>query len=220
MERILVTLLIILVLTLTACGASNATAQAGIATQSDSTAAALPTETELLLGTFKLEGTEQAVTADQATELLPLWQVYADLLTSDNAAQAEIDALIQQIQDTMTDAQLNAIRDMNLSQQDAFAIMQSQGITMGAGTSGTSSSPSSSSGGGMPAEGPPAGGDPGSGSAGPMPGGDLGMGGQALSSDQFATAQASGQTSGEGMSQIPAGLIDALIQLLETKVSS
>jgi len=74
---------------LTACGSAvpanttqvvNATqASAGVQpanTNSLNTnnANALPVEYQLLLGTFKLEGTAQAVTADQAKLLLPLWQ--------------------------------------------------------------------------------------------------------------------------------------------------
>ena len=53
---------------------------------------------EMVVGTFKLEGTDNAVTADQAAKLLPLWQVYKDLSASTSAAQEEVDALAEQIQ--------------------------------------------------------------------------------------------------------------------------
>src|SRR5512135_2140633 len=54
----------------------------------------------LLVGTLKLEGTDQAVTADEAGKLLPLWQAYRSLSTSQTAAEAEVEALLNQIQST------------------------------------------------------------------------------------------------------------------------
>ena len=54
--------------------------------------------TKLALGTLKLEGTSQAVTAAQASELLTLWQGYKSLDNSDTSSQVELDALVKQIQ--------------------------------------------------------------------------------------------------------------------------
>jgi hypothetical protein len=210
---IVVCLLTILTLVQSACGGASS-AQTTFA--SDPTTATLPVATQLLLGTFKLEGTNQTMTADQATELLPLWQVYSDLITSDTAAQEEIDALIEQIQNTMTTEQLQAIKDMKLTGNDMFTLMQEQGINLGTGPSASGSSASSSS---------PSGGMPGGDSGAGGPPADMGasgpdMGGQSLSPDQIAAAQASGQTQGEGANLIPSRLIDALIHLLEKKAAS
>jgi len=136
MKKITLSIFTLLILTLTACsGASNAI-------QPDSaTSGSLSMETQLIVGTFKLDGTDQAVTAEQATELLPLWQTLQVLYSSDTAAQEEKDALIAQIQETMTPEQTQAITTMNLTQRDVFTIMQERGG--GASQRGVTSSNSS-----------------------------------------------------------------------------
>lgn len=91
----------------------------------------LPEITKLVIGTLNLKDTENAVTPEQAKELLPLWQVYLSLLTSDTAAQEEIDALVEQIGETMTPEQTQAIKAMQLSQEDMLTVMQANGLGMG-----------------------------------------------------------------------------------------
>jgi hypothetical protein len=190
-----------LLIALTACGSA---ASGGI--QTDPSAAALPAQAELIIGIFKLEGTAQAVTPQQAAGLLPLWQVYKDLSSSDTAAQQEIQALLSQIHDTMTPEQLQAIADMKLTQQDIFATMQAQGITPGgsqqrsAGSQGDSGSFT-----------PPQGGIPGAFPDGAGPGA-----GQSLNPEQIATAQAARAQAG-GTSRVPSVLIEALIRLLQSR---
>ena len=85
----------------------------------------------LLVGTLKLEDTDQAVSAEQAATLLPLWQAYRSLSTSQTAAEAEVDALLNQIQSTMTSDQVDAINAMNLTITDMMDLMQSMGVGMG-----------------------------------------------------------------------------------------
>ena len=167
MKKIVISVFVILMLTLTACGsASNGTQQAASTQQGGS----LPIQEQVLIGTFKLEGTPQAVTAQQAAQLLPLWQVYKDLSGSDTAAQEEIDGLIQQIQDTMTPEQMQAIAAMNITRQDIFTVMQDQGITQAGGqgqSSGSRSNGQNGNGGGfVPPDGGPPGGFSGGGGGG------------------------------------------------------
>lgn len=207
MKKILLSLFIIFGVTLSACSASNTTNQAGSTSQSGPTSRALTTELKLIIGTFKLEKTNQAVTAEQAASLLPLWQVYNELTSSGTSAQAEVDALLSQIQDTMTADQMKTINAMNLTQQDAFALMQSQGVMpdMNAGNS-TAAGDSSSSSGGIPAGGPPdAGGSP-------MDGGPMGS----------PTGSNTNQSSSTITTQMNpnAPLVNALIELLQSKLSS
>ena len=112
--------LLLLAMVTAACGSasnSNGTSQ-NLSRQSGSgstTGGELPATTQLIIGTLKLEGTAQAVTAKQANDLLPLWQTMKVLSESDTAAQQEKDALIAQIQETMTDAQLRVITAMQLT---------------------------------------------------------------------------------------------------------
>jgi hypothetical protein len=91
----------------------------------DSYEEALPASSQLALGTFKLEETEHAVTPEQASALLPLWQaIEAGSLQSD----AETIAVLKQIEGTMTADQLAAIAAMQLSFEDMGAWMQEQGV--------------------------------------------------------------------------------------------
>jgi hypothetical protein len=85
---------------------------------------------QLALGTMRLEGTEQAVTPEQAATLLPLWQaIQGGSLQSD----AEMNAVVSQIEATMTPEQVAAIAAMQLTQEDWQAWMQEQGVNIGAG---------------------------------------------------------------------------------------
>ena len=93
---------------------------------------ALNASNQLLLGTMQLEGTEQAVTPEQAATLLPLWRAMQGGVT----AQTEVNALLKQIEGTMTQEQLQAIAAMQLTQEDLQAWMEEQGLGMGGGFPG------------------------------------------------------------------------------------
>ncbi|MFL7867418.1 MAG: hypothetical protein AB8I58_01255, partial [Anaerolineales bacterium] len=207
-------ILTLLILILTARSASNGP-QLASASSND----ALPIETELVVGTLQLEGTEQAVTSEQAQELLPMWQVYQDISNSSTAAQAEVDGLIEQIQETMGTGQMKAITAMNLTQQDVFAAIQAQNITASSGGGGQSSN----SGGVI--SGPPGGGPPDAGmGGGALPDGGMGdvagMGG-ADPGTSTGENQDTAASPGLGISAgVPTVLIDALIQYLEQITSS
>jgi len=69
--------------------------------------------------------------------LVPLWQAYAQLTSSNTAAQAEIDAVVSQIQTTLTPAQVSAITALKLTRQDMVTEMSSLGLTNGGGANGT-----------------------------------------------------------------------------------
>ena len=213
-----IAILVALVLTLTACAAASNGTQQAASGQPDGS---LPIQEQVLIGTFKLEGTPQAVTAQQAAQLIPLWQVYNDLSTSDTAAQEEINGLVQQIQDTMTPEQMQAIQKMNLNWQDIFTVMQDQGITQGRGQGNSNRSNGQNSNGGGFGFAPPDGGPGGFGGGEPgrFPGGGNGQGGGSFTPEQIATAQAARGGAG-GLNRIPSGLIDALVQFLQKKAGS
>lgn len=206
-------LLTVLTLLLTACGNS----QAGSMQTDDE----LPVATQLVLGTLQLEDTEQAVTSEQAKELLPMWQVYKSLISSGTAAQEEIDGLVEQIQETLTVEQMTAITAMNLAQQDVFAAIQAQNITASSGGGGGQSSSAGISfgppDGGMPSGGPP---EAGIGADAPSDGGmgDMGGAGPSPSTEQ---SQNVGTSAGAGRSAgVPTTLVEALIQLLEQRAGN
>ena len=125
-----------LVLLLVAC--KNSSIQTGSMGNSGTTnsqdGTSLSQANRLLVGTLKLEATDQAVTKDEATQLLPLWQAYLSLSSSQTAAEAEVDALLNQINSTMTTSQVQAITAMNLTSTDMMDLMQSMG---GMGPQGT-----------------------------------------------------------------------------------
>lgn len=176
---------------------------------------------QLAVGTLKLEGTGKAITKEQASQLIPMWQVYKQLIASDTAAQQEIDGLSGQIRDTLTSDQRKAITDMKLTQSDVFAFMQRDGAAASS-PSGQSSRNSNSQGGGFPGGGPAGGMPPDM--AGGMPGGGM-VGGsttrQSSGTQTANSAQGGTQSTRPGnMDRVPSPLIDAVIQYLQKITAS
>lgn len=175
------------------------------------------------VGIFKLEDTANDLTAEQAQQMLVLWQAYVQLKDSDTAANQEIQAVMSQIQSAFSSEQLAAIEALNLSARDVNDLMQEKGLSANASAGESSSSTTASGGMG----GGPGGGMPGGGGGGGMPGGgggmpDGGMGGQMP--DANATPGADGQMPAGG----PGGggfvdeasteaVIEALIEMLQQK---
>jgi hypothetical protein len=186
---------------------------------------------KLALATFKLEDTDQAVTAEQAQALLPLWQAVQALGQSDTTAAAEMAAVEQQLHDSYTAEQLSAIEALALTPQDMAAIMESLGLTFGNFGAGTPE-PGATPGLGFPGGGfvPPDGGFVPGGQGG-GPGGGLGPGGQGggpgginpqdLSPEAQATFEArraaGGAGAGRGGAGVPGPLLNAVIELLQDK---
>jgi hypothetical protein len=189
-------LLFIFTWTLTACASSKSS------TSAFETTGKLSGQTQLILGTINLEETDYAVTTEQAAELLPMFYVLKDLNDSGSAAQEEIDGLVTQIQETMTDEQIKAIDDMSLSMRDMFAV--TSGSSGGSNSLGTSSTTGAGMGGG-PAGGPP--------DMGVMPGGPGGL-------PSTGTTSANSDTSVAPVmdTSTPSSLFDVAIDLLKKKV--
>jgi hypothetical protein len=185
---------------------------------------ALPVETQLILGTLKLEGTPQEVDPAMASELLPLYTLLQQLTNSGTAAEAEVDSVLEEIQNTMTTDQIHAIAAMKLTQTDITDYFGSAGRFSASGTR----TPGASSGGNFPAGGfdgggPPAGFEGGGPPAGFEGGGaNGGGGGSTLNQDQIATlrAQRTGTPGAFRGSGSPAFLINQLIQMLQKKTES
>jgi hypothetical protein len=218
----LAAVMLILVMTLVACGAkSSNTSSQNVSSNSPATNATpgagnftnqpLPLAESLVIGTFKLEGTPNAITSAQATALVPLWQAYAQLTSSNTAAQAEIDSVVSQIQSTMTPQQLQAITAMKLTRQDLTTEMTALGVTNGFGANGTTTprAPGTTGGGGRGGGGGFFAGGGGGGFAGGVPGGN----GTARPTPN-ATQQA---LRTQFANRIPTPLMNALISFLQKK---
>lgn len=95
---------------------------------------ALSTRLALALGMLKLEETEYPVTKEQAPVLLMLWQGLVNLSSSGTSAEAEVNALLVQIESTLSAEQIQLINEMKLTQTDTQAWAQENGITLGTGT--------------------------------------------------------------------------------------
>ncbi len=211
-----IALLVILALgiALAGCAKKESTASAQAAAQQAPT---LSPVMRLLIGIFRLEGTADAVTPEQAKQLLPLWKGYRALSQSDKAVPAELEGLIKQIEEAMTPSQRQKIAAMNLSYADLQAIAEERGINLGgrmgagAGPMATRAAQSGTQARQGAAGGPAFAGPP---DGGMMFGGPLGQGGQGsttLSAEAVATLRARAST------RVPTALLDALIALLQER---
>ena len=213
MKTYTVSLVLILVAALLGgCGAaaSSPAAEAteggvpAVAIAGDSEERTLPDSSQLALGTLKLEGTAHAVTPEQASALLPLWQA---VQSGGLQNETETAAVLKQIQRAMTAEQLADITAMELTAEALAAWMQEQGMDL--------APPDAAAGSGRPA--PPEGMSEDDMAAmrataqagGEMPGGGAGFGAPGDLSEEEraamrATAEAGGMTLGGG-GRAPAG---------------
>ena len=208
--------LVSLTLILVACGGTDGAANTATTALNEDYPNALTIQTQLTLGTLKLEETDLAVDSAQATELLTLWQAIRSLSSSDITAEGEIEAIVNQILDTMSPEQLEAIAAMELTQEGILELTQELGIARGGDWTGEGDPRSSA-----PDEMvPSSGGGPGGGMGGGPGGGGFGELGGDLDPEQIATLQAERaekQSSGDRFTMF---LINPLIQMLEERIQS
>jgi hypothetical protein len=168
-----------------------------------------PLALKLALGTFKLDKTDYSITAEEAKELLPLWKAASVLSKSDTVATQELQALVSQIQSTMTPDQIKAIDGLNLSFRDMNSIAEEFGLEFGTGGFGNMNPETQATmeaarqSGQMP---PGGGGGPGFFGGGP---------GEGFNPQTRETATGSRGVTGLGL---PSSLLDAVIKFLEAKV--
>ena len=195
-------LLILLMLALAACGGA---AESSVPADSFQSGAQL---NRLGFGILMLEGTDLAVTPEQAESLLPLWKLTKTLAESDTTVQAEITATLELIEKALTEAQLADIGAAEFDQEKIAEIMADLGIEV-TGRGGKSPSEFNKDGaaGGLPGEG--------AGKAGGK--GGIGGAGEELSPELQATREAFLESRGGGFG-FNTGLIDAVIALLDGKL--
>jgi len=85
---------------------------------------------QLGLGILRLDGTENAITAEQATALLPFWQALVALGADQTAISEEMTAVQNQIIAGMTQEQLAAISAMQITNVDLDAYYAEKGIVL------------------------------------------------------------------------------------------
>jgi len=170
------------------------------------------------MGAFQLENTDYPIDAEQAAALLPLWKATRSLSQSETAATQEVEAILGQIEDTMTPEQLNAIQAMGLTFEDMNALYEELGLETGfAGRFGgqiTDEMRATMEAARASGEAPPGGGGGGIPGAGGGGGGG-GFGGLSPEARETAIAERGG-VRGANLGVNPA-LLDAIIEFLENK---
>jgi hypothetical protein len=88
----------------------------------------------LAFGTLKLAETAYPITVEQAPQMLMLWQALSNLSQSGTSAEAEVNAIMSQIELLFTSEQISSINGMALTQAELQTWAQTNGITVGSGT--------------------------------------------------------------------------------------
>lgn len=162
----------------------------------------LPLTAKLAFGTFKLEGTQEAVAAEQAGRLLPLWKAARYLATTDSAAPGEVSAIYKQIEGEMNPEQMKIINGM--AREDLGKIAQQMGLQGGPIQENRPSGSNQSAAPANQARLPDGG------------GGVFIMGGPPRPQSGSAN-QANGASKTRSTTAIPAAVYDAIISLLQGK---
>lgn len=246
MKKIFLTTITILIFfTLsTGCAAKNNTPANGasgeVSTTSQNGDVNLSERTQLILGSIGLEETDLKITTEQASALLPQWKVLKNLLSSDSASQVEIDALQEQIKESLSSEQSTWIDNLRYTPEEYQAAIQDfmpEGMNFGGNgdlseeeIQARMATMQAANGGNLPQNFPGgAGGGAGGGDGGPTfqgggPGGDFVPGaeggfpgGDFGSTNGTPSADSRAMQGRGGGSQFDILLIDQLIAILEAK---
>ncbi len=244
MKKILIVTTILLLAFLSACGSAS-TGSAPAATNEATTVApanatgsttssvlstdytdAASLEQQLLLGSLQLEGSDNAISADQASQLLTLWsslnsfgpgrgngggpqqpgngdaQSTPQAPVTDATATVDTDSVLAQIQAVMTSAQLQAIAGMQLTNASVTTYISDNNLSLQPGNGGgqQGNPPSDGNGTAQPQGTPPA----------------DGGNGQGAQPDGTMQAPANGQQPDRSTNV----LLNAVIQLLQQKTGT
>jgi hypothetical protein len=179
-----------------------------------------PVQSKLAIGILTLANTDLAITSDQSKELLLLWKGVKSLSNDPNTTEAEIAALYQQIEDTLSPEQMAAIQKRSWNEAEIQALQKqyaSQAWQDDAASRTTHSKTQAISNitpGGTSAGGPPVG-EPPSGDMAMM---DLGGGGilqSGIPTQQTPQPASSAQSSGVNVNLLFA---NSVIQLLQQQL--
>ncbi|KAF0111816.1 MAG: Uncharacterized protein FD147_618 [Chloroflexi bacterium] len=100
---------------------------------------------QLAYGTIKLAETSDAVTAEQATNLIPLWQGIIALSGDTTTASEELIAIQDQITTTLTPEQLKTIAEMQITNAELNSFYAEFGVVLPTPIPGVTKVPGSGS---------------------------------------------------------------------------
>ncbi|MHC1783211.1 MAG: hypothetical protein AB9891_10745 [Anaerolineaceae bacterium] len=218
---------IVMMISLAGCG-SKSTANAGPQTGMNSQGgqdfmnadpSSIPLQKKLGIGTLKLEGTDLAVTSEQAKTLLPLWKALKSLSSDTNTTAEEINALNRQIEESMTADQIQAIQNLTWTSDEMSLLVQKFGsMQANAQPASTETASNARQNNGGP------GGGPGGGMGGPPMGGGGGImmspgGGAAMENPAAGRTAVPGQAERREAAGMNLMFVEPVIQLLEGKIN-
>jgi hypothetical protein len=213
-------LVLVLSTTLAACSSLPLTQLPLLPQAQTSDPAKMAVVNKLGVGILKMEGTSQAVTTNQASALLPLWKAVYKMGNDKNASGAEVTALYEQIQETLSADQVKTIQQFTWTQQELSELMQKYGSapvgqTASSASSTTSTSRSSQGGFGGP---PDMGGMPGGGPMGDITsvGGNSGSSSSTTNAKSGSTTTRASQSSSSNLNPMFAS---AVINILKKRVA-
>jgi hypothetical protein len=218
-KNILIAAVLLLIGSLAACNGlsflnSSATSKRTTQAAAKIDPANMSIEAKVGIGILKLEGTDQAIDAAKAKELLPLFRALKALSSNNNTAVDEITALNKQIKNSLTSEQLSAIQNMTFTAADIQTLMASYGSADTGTASNNSSRASSSQGGGM--GGPPPDVAFVQGMSGPGGGVTTGSTTKVQVTPNAAAALVIARKSAGGLNLT---FVDAIIELLQSKIA-
>ena len=109
---------------------TQARASASISALNTNYTDAVSVAEQLLTGTFLLADTNLSLTGEQKAQLITLWTSLKEAVQN-SAAQEQTDAILQQIESTLTAEQVKAIADFKITRQSMMSVLQDKGVTMG-----------------------------------------------------------------------------------------
>jgi hypothetical protein len=147
---VFVTIALLIISLLAACAPAaepTATAPTSVASQFLNTdyADAANLRSQLAYGIIQLGGTPNAVSAEQAKTLIPLWQAVISLSGDETTASQELTAVQDQITLTLTAEQLKAIAAMQITNAKLNEFYAQYGISLPTPVPGVTKVPGSGS---------------------------------------------------------------------------
>lgn len=100
---------------------------------------------QLAYGTIKLTDTSNAITAEQAQSLIPLWQAVISLSGDDTTASEELTAVQDQITAILNETQLQAIAEMQITNAELNDFYAQYGVSLPTPVPGVTKVPGSGS---------------------------------------------------------------------------